>query len=579
MSRHRWALAIAIIAVLVVAVFLWKRRGADEAPKYRTAAVEQGPIEAVVSATGTIRPVVQVEVGSQVSGTVYRISADYNSRVRAGQVLCQIEPSSFRARVVQNQAAVAKAEVAVKDANRVLGRQRALLKDDYVSQAEVEAAEVAVEQRQADLRQARAQLDVAELDLEHATIRAPIDGVVIARSIDLGQTVAASLQAPKLFVIANDLSRMQVETRIDEADIGRIHSGLPVTFTVDAYPDLTFDGEVSQVRLEPIVEQGVVTYTTVIRTGNPGQRLKPGMTANVTVLVAKRDDVLKVPVAALRFRPPMREGQRGGVMAAAMTGGGAAGAASRAGGGSQGRPGQAGESVRRTDGAKDPSAGGGAGDRASRGSTGTSRGSRESTMRQGAGGGLGGGGSVAGRWRALGGDTAMFARMRALRDQAESGDTAAQAELARMRERFQKMREGMGGGGGRPGPGGGFMGMGGGSMGTGGTVTPRGTERASARPAAAAAEPEAGPEPPQLKPGLIYVLRNGKPGRVAVMTGLSDGAWVEVQSDQLGLGDPVIVGLDLAVRGQKLQPPPGMGGPTFGGGRPGGGGTTGGGRR
>ena len=296
MKRSLWSVIGAV--VLVVAGGLWWRsRGKTEAPKFRTAVVERGAIQSVVSATGPIRPVVQVEVGSQVSGTVSKLFADFNARVTAGQVLCQIEPSSFRARAAQAEAAVARADAALKEARRKHRRSQELVKETYVSQAEVEAAEVEVDQRAADLKQASAQLQAADVDLANTTIRAPIDGVVIARSIDVGQTVAASLQAPKLFVIANDLAQMQVETRIDEADIGRIAPGLPVTFTVDAFPDLPFRGAVTQVRLEPIVEQGVVTYTTVIRTQNRDLRLRPGMTANVTVMVAEKSDVLKVPSA------------------------------------------------------------------------------------------------------------------------------------------------------------------------------------------------------------------------------------------------------------------------------------------
>jgi len=470
LNRGRWALLVGGGAVAAVLVFVWLGRGKSEAPKFRTAAVARGAVESVVSATGSIRPVIQVEVGSQVSGTLYRIHADFNSRVRAGQVLCEIEPSAFEARVVQNQAAVAKAEVMVKDAQRILGRQKELVRQNYVSQAEVEAAEVAVDQRQAELRQARAQLQVADVDLKNTTIRAPIDGVVIARSIDLGQTVAASLQAPKLFVIANDLARMQVETRIDEADIGRIHPGLPVSFTVDAYPDMSFEGEVAQVRLEPIVEQGVVTYTTVIRTGNPGLRLKPGMTANVSVLVARRDDVLKVPTAALRFRPPMTDARRGGAMAAADAERGAAASAAR------------------------PSTAGAA--RTGPPGSGARTGSRSrADSRAGTGGGPG------------------------------SDATARNAPNAR---------------------------------GAGDT-----------HDAAVSAMAEAGQEAPRLRPGVVYLLNNGKPERVEVMTGISDGAWIEVEADQLNAGDDVIVSLDVALRG-NMQAPPGMGGGGFGGGGRGG---------
>ena len=319
MSRQRWIAAAVIVVIVLGVVWGLRARPQRDAPRYRTAAVERGPIESLVSATGTVRPVEQVEVGSQVSGTVYRLFADYNDRVRRGQVLCQLEPSSFQARVAQSEAAVARAEAAVKDARRQLERARELIVQNYVSQAEVEAAEVQLEQRQAELKQARAQLQAARVDDANSTIRAPIDGVVIARAVDLGQTVAASLQAPRLFVIANDLSQMQVETRIDEADIGSIHPGLPARFTVDAFPDFTFRGRVAQVRLEPIVEQGVVTYTTIIRTDNPDLKLRPGMTANVSVLVAKSDDALKVPNAALRFRPPVEGKARGGLARAEVS--------------------------------------------------------------------------------------------------------------------------------------------------------------------------------------------------------------------------------------------------------------------
>jgi HlyD family secretion protein len=452
------------VAALAGGWALWRARAGSDAPRYRTAAVERGDIEAKVSATGTLRPVHQVEVGSQVSGTVYRIHADYNSRVRAGQVLCEIEPSSFRARVVQNQAAVTKAEVAVKDAQRVLTRARELFKQNYIAQAEVEAAEVALEQRQAELSQARAQLQVAQVDLDHTVIRAPIDGVVIARSIDLGQTVAASLQAPQLFVIANDLARMQVETRIDEADIGRILPGLPVTFSVDAYPDMTFEGQVAQVRLEPIVEQGVVTYTTVILTGNPGLRLKPGMTANVAVLAAKREDVVKVPSAALRFRPPAPEG--GGAAMAAVA-----------------------------------------------------RNGPERSAPVGAG-----------QARVAAGDSVRPGA----RPRFAAGDSAR----------------------GRAGGGRGRMGAG---RGAGAAA------RGSAGRGLAAAE-EAGLEAPEYRPGVVHRLRGGRPERVPVMTGLSDGAFVEVRSDRLQVGDQVIVGLEAESPAANLQPPPGMGGPRFGGG-------------
>jgi HlyD family secretion protein len=335
---NRWVVwSIAILAVLALGSWWRLKHRSSEAPRFRTAAVERGPIAATVSATGTVQPVEQVEVGSQVSGTVQKLFADYNSRVTEGQILLVLEPSAFKARVAQAEAAVAHADAAVTDGERQLKRARELRDQNVISDVELEAAEVAVDQRKADLKSARAQLESARVDLDHATIRSPIDGVVISRSIDVGQTVAASLQAPKLFVIAKNLEQMQVETSIDEADIGRIHIGLPVSFSVDAYPDMSFQGQVAQVRLEPITQSGVVTYTTVIATQNPGQRLRPGMTANVSVIAARRDDALKVPNAALRFRPTAPATARGGGGNRPLAAGGAD--AGSAGGGAMGQRG------------------------------------------------------------------------------------------------------------------------------------------------------------------------------------------------------------------------------------------------
>ncbi|HVP15535.1 MAG TPA: efflux RND transporter periplasmic adaptor subunit, partial [Terriglobales bacterium] len=200
MKRTQWLVLVVVAAVVVAAGWMWRSRAGRDAPRYRTADVERGAIESTVSATGTVQPVEQVEVGSQVSGTVYRLHADYNSKVEAGQVLCELEPSGFRARVAQNEAAVARAEAALEDGRRQLRRANELSKQNLVSQADLETAEVTVQQREADLKAARAQLAATRVDLQNSVIRAPISGVVISRNIDLGQTVAASLQAPKLFV-------------------------------------------------------------------------------------------------------------------------------------------------------------------------------------------------------------------------------------------------------------------------------------------------------------------------------------------------------------------------------------------
>ena len=317
MNRSIVWLILALVAVAVVS--WWGLRSDAGAGRYRTASVERGPIEATVSAPGTLQPVEQVEVGSQVSGTVQRLFADYNSRVTAGQVLCQLESSSLRARLAQAEAAVARAEAAAHDSDLALERDRES-DQSVTSDADSAAADAAQQHRDAELLSARAQLEVARVDLEHTIIRSPIDGVVLARTVQLGQTAAAGPQAPRLFVIARTLTRMQVEARIAEADVGRVRSGLPVTFTVDAYPDLRFRGQVQQVRLEPFAHQGTVSYVTIIATENPDLKLRPGMTASVSVRVAYREDALKVPNAALSFKPAAEAGARVGATAGAGAG-------------------------------------------------------------------------------------------------------------------------------------------------------------------------------------------------------------------------------------------------------------------
>lgn len=300
--KPRWVLFLVLIlggALVLVAVL----RPKTSPVRYKEVEVTRGDLESRVSATGTLNPVDQVEIGSQVSGTIQRINVDYNSRVKAGEVLAQIDPAMFRANKSQADANVEKAKVAVKDSERALGRVRELLQQGIVSQAEVDAAETVFESNRAELKQAQASLELAEVNLANTTITSPIAGLVISRSIDVGQTVAASLQAPKLFVIARDLSEMELEASVDEADIGQVTEGQPVTFTVDSYPDRAFEGKVQQVRAEPIVESGVVSYVTVVQVPNAGGRLLPGMTANVTIITAARENALRVPNAALRFRP------------------------------------------------------------------------------------------------------------------------------------------------------------------------------------------------------------------------------------------------------------------------------------
>jgi HlyD family secretion protein len=284
---------------------------------YRTAKVEKGEIVDAITATGTINAVTTVSVGSQVSGTLQQIFVDFNSRVSKGQVIALIDPrlleaavEQARANVDNAKASLEKAQVGVIDTDRTNRRNRELVKDGFVPQSDVDSSQTAWEQavaqkRSADaaLKQFEGALRVARTNLEYATIRSPVNGIVISRNVDVGQTVAASFQTPTLFSIAEDLTKMQVDTNVDESDIGRAVLGQTVTFTVDAWPEKTFRGEVAQVRNSPIVTQNVVTYNVVVRVDNREMFLKPGMTANVSIEVKKFSDVLKIPNAALRYRP------------------------------------------------------------------------------------------------------------------------------------------------------------------------------------------------------------------------------------------------------------------------------------
>ncbi len=284
---------------------------------YKVAKVERGEIAAIVSATGTLNPVNAVQVGSQVSGTIQHLRSDFNQRVRKGDVIAQIDPAVFRAKLAEAdaslktaEAAAKKAEVGVREAKRELDRQTNLHGKKLVAETVMDAARFAhdaalveLELRQAAVAQAHAARERERVNLDYTTIIAPIDGVVISRDVDVGQTVAASLQAPTLFTIARDLTKMQVEADVDEAYIGQVKEGQRVRFSVFAYPGRSFYGEVGQIRLQPNVDSGVVKYNTIIRVDNPDLALKPGMTATISILIASRENALKVPDAALRFVP------------------------------------------------------------------------------------------------------------------------------------------------------------------------------------------------------------------------------------------------------------------------------------
>jgi HlyD family secretion protein len=311
------------VAAVTVSLAAFYGGGSDgTVAQYVTAPVTRGAVVDTIEATGSLEAVETVEVSTQVSGTLASLHADFNSRVKAGQVVARLEPSLFEAQVQQAQASLIRMEadaersaVALEDARLKLERARELWNQQLISRNDLETAESSFRQAEASLKAVRAQLAQGEaalhqsrVNLSHTIIRAPIDGVVISRSVEVGQTVAASTSAPTLFVIAKDLSQMRVNAQVNESDIGRVAPGQDVTFRVDAYPNDVFPGTVSQVRLEPIVESNVVSYVTMIDVPNPDQKLKPGMTATVTVEVGREDEVLRVPNAALRFTPQAEGG-------------------------------------------------------------------------------------------------------------------------------------------------------------------------------------------------------------------------------------------------------------------------------
>jgi HlyD family secretion protein len=354
-------IVLLLVAASAVAAFVWG--GKANASDYITAKVDRGTVEVTVSATGTVQAVVTVQVGSQVSGTVSWLGADFNSQVKKGQVVARLDPAVFQAQVDNSRANVANANAAVQAAQTEINNQNAnvlaakanqeatrVQRDDAIalvrryeelknvlsgrdleaakaqanaaaaryeqavaqvgqSQAALASSKAKVDQAKAAVAQAQAQLQQSQLNLDHSIISSPIDGVVVSRNVDVGQTVAASLQAPTLFTIANDLTKMQVLASIDEADVGQVRPGIKANFSVDAYPGETFSGDISQLRLNAQTAQNVVTYSAVIDVSNPDLKLRPGMTANITVPVARRDNALTVPNAALRFKPNISDAE------------------------------------------------------------------------------------------------------------------------------------------------------------------------------------------------------------------------------------------------------------------------------
>jgi HlyD family secretion protein len=308
-------IGVIIIAVAVAGFILFRGKGNE--PKFRTEKVVRGDIEMAVTATGTVNPVTTVLVGTQVSGTIKNIYVDFNSPVKKGQLIARIDPALFdaqvnqaRANLLSANANLEKAEASEVDAKRTMERNKELLAKNLIAQSDFDTAETNHETAKASVSAAKSQvaqseaaLNSAETNLYYTKIVSPVDGIVVSRNVDVGQTVAASFQTPTLFSIAQDLTKMQIDTNVAEADIGNVKFGQDVEFTVDAYPDTTFKGRVSQVRNAPVTVQNVVTYDVVVQVDNPELKLKPGMTANVSIIVSIKKDVLKIPNAALRFKP------------------------------------------------------------------------------------------------------------------------------------------------------------------------------------------------------------------------------------------------------------------------------------
>jgi HlyD family secretion protein len=557
-----------ILTLIVLAVLgggaaaYYMRKGTPE-PTVSTIALTRGDIADTVQATGTLEAVETVDVGTQVSGVVQEMNADYNDIVKKGQVIARLDPSIIQTQIEQASANVTRAQadlerlrVNLADARRKLEQAQQMWEKQLIPRDQLDTAELNVKTQEAQIRsseagliQSRSQLNTQEVNLGHTVIRAPIDGIVISRSVDQGQTVAASMNAPTLYVLAADLTKMQVIANIDEAEIGRMRPDQPVTFRVDAYPTDTFIGAVQQVRLLPITVQNVVTYSTVISVPNPEYKLKPGMTANVTIEIARRTNVLRAPAAALRYRPTAdvfaalkqevppdlnRGFGRGGPGA---PGGGRAGFGGAQGQQQANRP--AGAAPQGADGQRPAAAPEGESPRA----------------RQG-GGDRSGDRPSGGRGR---GDAAGSSRTNLTPEEREARRKQMEERMASMsaeeREQFQQR---LARGGGRGGGGGGATGA------------PQG-DRRPRQPQGVATSPIAkteattidalfAPLPVTEGRGRLWVFASKQLKSINVRTGISDGTWTEILENgdddaQLQVGTEVVTNV---VTGLEVQPRPGQ---------------------
>ncbi len=478
---------------------------ASEDLDYQTQALSVGRIESIVNTAGTISPVVTVDVGSEVSGLISELYADFNSEVKSGDIIARIDDRTILARLRQTEADVAAAQANIEQQQANVTRTRAdfelsqteqrrmreLFARQLSSEADVDRAEAAVtiaeaqyavaqaqlSAARASLMQREAQLEQAQLDLDRTYIRSPVDGTVIDRQVDVGQTVAASLSAPLLFQIAQDLTKMQIEADVDEADIGQVREGLAARFTVDAFPERTFSGEVSQVRKAATVTNNVVTYKVIVDAENPRQQLLPGMTANVNIVLGEKNDVLRASNSALRFNPPGIEREESG-----------------------GFQNEMGERIAQLTAELELD------DEQKRAVESAMRSMQEAMaqLRQGAngGGGFPGGGFPGG----FGNQREQFqAARQSMTNQLSAVLTAEQ--LAKFEQAMNAGRRG-------------FAGAGGGPPGSG--------RQEGAVP---------------MRPGQVWIIENDQPRRVRVLTGLSDDQFTEIVSDELAEGDEVIVRL------------------------------------
>ncbi len=605
-----------IITIIVLAAIAgsvgayYKFRTSDEAAKITTLPVTRGDVVEVVGASGTLQTVNKVQIGSQVSGTIKALHADFNEIVHAGQVIAELDPSLIQTQIEQGKANLVRAQadldrlkVTAEDARVKLRRTQELADKKLVAPQELEAAQLTVKSADAQIKsseasyvQAQASLNQTQVNLEHCTITTPITGIIINRAVEVGQTVAASMNAPLLFEVAADLTKLQVIASIDESDVGRMRPGQVVRFRVDAYPGDEFTGTVTQVRLQPITVQNVVTYNTVINVPNPDYKLKPGMTANVSIEVARKNDVLRVPAAAIRFRPTadifqalnlplppeMQRGQGGQRAQAGQNGsgrGGSQGARGERAGGAQsgGQNAAPAASAAGSQAAQQTADASGGGNR--QGRRGADQGGQAAELGNRSGIRTPGQDSAGGRGgdRGAGGATAEERRQR------------MQERLAAMtpeeRQAFQERMKS----GGRGGDQSGFGGRQNQGQGRGeqvardGQTTP--AQVAAVNPAAAqTVDSLFGPLPPTESTGRVWIWVGGELKGVRVRLGITDGTYTELLSGELQAGQELVtlIVTPAAAQAASTRSPLMPGGPGQRGGSPGGfgggGGQRGGGR-